>query len=62
MLDDASAMLPALKLSSAERVVVVARISKSGAAQAQPGDLQGVAGPVRVGAGGLRVEIAEKLR
>jgi cytochrome c-type biogenesis protein CcmH len=62
VLDDASAMLPALRLSSAERVVVVARISKSGTAEAQSGDLQGATSTVRVGASGLRVEIAEKLR
>jgi len=61
-LDDSAAMVPAMTLSSAARVTVVARVSKSGAAQAQPGDLQGVTGPVSVGVTGLRVEIDEMVR
>ncbi|TNC82428.1 MAG: c-type cytochrome biogenesis protein CcmI [Oleiphilus sp.] len=41
VLSDANAMSPMLKLSSAQRVSVVARISKSGQPAAQAGDLQG---------------------
>lgn len=41
VLSDANAMSPMLTLSSAERVSVVARISKSGQPVAQPGDFQG---------------------
>jgi len=41
VLDDQSAMMPDLKLSSAERVNVVARISTSGRPTASPGDIQG---------------------
>lgn len=40
-LDDASAMSPQLKLSGFPRVVVGARISRSGNATPQPGDLEG---------------------
>lgn len=61
-LDDSAAMVPAMTLSSAARVTVVARVSKSGTAQAEPGDLQGVTGPVAVGVTGLRVEIDEMVR
>lgn len=47
-LTDAMAMTPQLALSSASRVFVGARISKSGQAIAQPGDLEGDAGIVAV--------------
>lgn len=40
-LDDSNAMAPAFKLSTAERWEVVARISRGGTPQAQPGDLEG---------------------
>lgn len=40
-LTDAMAMTPALKLSQFPEIVVGARVSKSGNAQASPGDLQG---------------------
>ena len=44
-LDDSLAMTPAAKLSSAQRVVVGARVSKRGEAMPQPGDLQGLSAP-----------------
>ena len=47
-LTDAMGMTPQLKLSAAKRVFVGARISKSGQAIAQPGDLEGDAGVVDV--------------
>ncbi len=47
-LNDGMGMTPQLKLSSASRVFVGARISKSGQAIAQPGDLEGNAGVVDV--------------
>ena len=40
-LDDSMAMMPTMKLSQFQRWVLTARISQSGGAQAQSGDLQG---------------------
>ena len=50
-LDDSLAMSPALKLSNFPNVVVGARVSKSGNAMPQPGDLVGQVGPVKPGGG-----------
>ena len=60
-LDDSQAMSPAAKLSGATRVIVGARISKSGQAMPQPGDLEGLSAPVDVGAAGVVVEIKNKM-
>ncbi len=60
-LDDSQAMSPAARLSSARRVIVGARISKSGQAMPQPGDLEGLSAPVAVDAAGVLVEISAKL-
>ena len=60
-LDDSMAMSPALRLSSVSQVVVGARISKSGNAMPQPGDLQGLTPTVAVGASGLQLQINETL-
>lgn len=56
-LDDAMAMAPGATLSSAGQVIVGARISKSGQAMPQTGDLEGLSAPVAVGAKDLRIEI-----
>ncbi len=56
-LDDSLAMTPKMKLSSFQEVVVGARLSKSGDATPQSGDLQGMTGPVKVGSGGLKIVI-----
>ncbi len=60
-LDDAMAMSESARLSTAQRVIVGARISKSGNATPQEGDLQGATGVVAVGSTGLRVEIDRKV-
>lgn len=49
VLDDSSAMSPEMRLSSVPEVVVVARVSKSGTAGVQAGDLEGTSGPVKTG-------------
>jgi len=56
-LDDSLAMAPTAKLSGASKVIVSARISKSGDAIPKAGDLSGQSAPVAVGASGLRIEI-----
>ena len=56
-LDDSMAMAPNFKLSGFPRVVIEARISKSGQATPQSGDLLGQVGPVAPGAEGLRIII-----
>jgi cytochrome c-type biogenesis protein CcmH len=45
-LDDSMAMAPGMALSAHPRIVVTARISRSGSAKPQPGDLQGASVPV----------------
>jgi cytochrome c-type biogenesis protein CcmH len=56
-LDDSMAMSPAMKLSNFPRVVVGARISKSGNAMPSPGDLSGQLSDVKLGAEGLQIVI-----
>jgi cytochrome c-type biogenesis protein CcmH len=56
-LDDSMGMTPQMKLSSFDKVVVGARISKSGNPIAQPGDLQGSSAPVALGSSDLKIEI-----
>ena len=56
-LDDSMAVMPSLKLSTVARVVVGARISKSGNASPTPGDLEGLSQPVQVGAKGVVITI-----
>jgi len=55
-------MSPALKLSAFPKVVVTARVSKNGAAAAQPGDLQGASGPVANNAAAVSVVIDAAVR
>ncbi|MBX3619251.1 MAG: c-type cytochrome biogenesis protein CcmI [Rhizobacter sp.] len=56
-LDDSLAMAPSARLSNVSQVVVSARISKSGDAIPQAGDLSGQTAAVAVGTRGLRVVI-----
>ena len=60
-LDDSSAMTPDRKLSAAGEVMVKVRVSKSGNAMPQSGDLSGSLGPVKVGAKGLKLEIKDQI-
>jgi cytochrome c-type biogenesis protein CcmH len=59
VLDDSTAMSPATKLSTQPRVIVAARITKSGNAAPQPGDLAGQSLPLALGARGLKIEISQ---
>ena len=62
MLDDSTAMTPERKLSMAGEVLVKVRVSKSGNAMPQSGDLTGASeGPVKVGAKGLKIEIKDQI-
>ena len=61
-LDDSKSMSPQARLSGATQVVISARISKSGNAIAQPGDLQGQSAPVALGAKDLRIDIHEVVK
>ena len=56
-LDDSMAMAPNLKLSAFPEVVITARISKSGNAKAQSGDLQGASQAVKPGTSGVVIAI-----
>jgi cytochrome c-type biogenesis protein CcmH len=56
-LSDAMAMSEATTISKAKRIVVEARVSKSGNAIPHPGDLSGVSAPVPPGARNVRVTI-----
>ncbi len=61
-LDDSMAMAPEMRMSNFDQVVVVARISKSGNAMSQPGDLQGMSKPLALGTSGIKIEIGEQVR
>ena len=56
-LDDSTSMMPSRKLSDVGMVVIVARLSKSGQAMPQSGDLEGMSQPVKPGAGGITIVI-----
>jgi cytochrome c-type biogenesis protein CcmH len=56
-LDDSMGMSPTARLSAAGKVIVSARVSKSGNAIPEKGDLSGETAPVVVGAKSLAIEI-----
>ena len=61
-LDDSMAMSPAARLSGASQVVVGARVSKSGQAMSQPGDLEGQSAPIGVVASDVKVTISTDVK
>jgi cytochrome c-type biogenesis protein CcmH len=56
-LDDSTSPMPSRKLSDIDTVVIVARLSKSGKAMPESGDLEGMSQPVKPGAEGLTIVI-----
>ena len=56
-LDDSQAMAPEMNLSKFRDVIVGARISKSGSATPQSGDLQGLSATVQIGADNIKIVI-----
>ena len=62
VLDDSTSMNPSAKLSSMTEVTVKVRISKSGQAMAQPGDLGVSLTPVKLGSSGLNLMVREPLQ
>jgi cytochrome c-type biogenesis protein CcmH len=61
-LDDSMAMTPAMTVSAHPRIVVTARVSRSGNARPEAGDLQGASKPMANDAKGVVVEINEVVR
>lgn len=60
VLDERSAMVPNMTLSNFEQVRLVARISTSGSAAPQAGDLQGTSGAVSVAGGTAREVVIDQ--
>lgn len=61
ILSDAQAMRPDLRLSQFDRVIIGARVSRSGNPSPQSGDLEGHTAPVAPGAQGLRLMIDRQI-
>ena len=61
-LDDSSAMTPASRLSMFPKVIVSARVSKSGQAMASAGDLTGESAAAANTAKGVAIEIAQVVK
>jgi len=61
-LNDSMAMAQGLNVSAFPRIVVTARVSKSGSAKPAPGDLQGASAPVANDASGVSVLIDTVVR
>lgn len=61
-LDDSMAMTPQMTLSNFDSVVIGARVSKSGNAAPQPGDLEGLSAPVKPGAKDIALTIDRVVR
>jgi cytochrome c-type biogenesis protein CcmH len=61
-LDDSMSMSPQFKMSTVGKVIIGARISKSGDALARAGDLEGISAPVPVGAENVKILIGSSVR
>ena len=61
-LDDSMAMDPARTLSAFSKVVLVARVSRSGNAAAQKGDFEAMTKPIAPGTKGIAIEIAKPVQ
>jgi cytochrome c-type biogenesis protein CcmH len=61
-LDESMAMTPELRISGFERIIVGARVSKSGTATAASGDLEGYAPAVRPGTSGVKLTISQVVK
>lgn len=61
VLDDSQGMNPQMTLSSVPEVTVIARVSKSGMADARDGDLEGVSTPVTSGTKTISISIDKVL-
>lgn len=57
-LSDGDAMMPNRKLSGFGEVILIARLSKSGNAMPQPGDLASAPQKVKLGASGIKLELS----
>ncbi|SFG44681.1 cytochrome c-type biogenesis protein CcmH [Duganella sp. CF458] len=60
VLDDSNALAAGTRLAGAGQLIVGARISASGSATPQEGDLEGQAAPVSAGSSGLVIELAPR--
>jgi cytochrome c-type biogenesis protein CcmH len=60
-LDDSLAMAPMAKISNHQEVMVFARVSRSGSAAPQSGDLEGKIEKVKVGSSSLKITIDHKI-
>ena len=58
-LDDSLSMSPQARISAASEVEVEARISKTGMAQAEPGDLMSPVQTVKVGTNGIKLQVSK---
>ena len=56
-LDDSTSPMPSRKLSDIDTVVIIARLSKSGKAMAESGDLEGMSQPIKPGTENITVVI-----
>ena len=61
-LNDSMAMSPQMKMSNFDQVVVVARVSKSGNAMPQSGDLMGMSVPLALGSKGIKITIDQPVQ